>query len=194
MFTMGQIDTSQSNSSLCTCSLFIFMNARKGTRGTECLNFDSLDRRLSHKNNRTVLQIATVKSLNLRADCHRPDLSACILCHLSAELGNPQCTWEGFAKELFPLWQTAAFWPRSLASEWIPVPILNRQFLWLLRHEFLTRDFLSVWYAADWLDLNCTPMVSVDTQPRDTIPLNKKGGGVTTYGTYHIKLPLIRDF
>jgi hypothetical protein len=27
-------------------------------------------------------RIATVKSLNLKADCYRPDLAACILCHL----------------------------------------------------------------------------------------------------------------
>jgi hypothetical protein len=35
----------------------------------------------------TVLRIATDRS----ADWHRPDLAACILCQLRAELGNPQC-------------------------------------------------------------------------------------------------------
>jgi hypothetical protein len=40
----------------------------------------------------TVLRIATDSSLNLRADCHRPELAACIACYLSEELGNPQCT------------------------------------------------------------------------------------------------------
>jgi hypothetical protein len=45
----------------------------------------------SATNKMTVVLIATVKSLDLRADCYRPDLSACILCYLSAGLGNPQC-------------------------------------------------------------------------------------------------------
>jgi hypothetical protein len=57
----------------------------------------------------TVARIATVKSPNLRADCHRPDLTACIPGNLSAELGNPQSTLERFAKKLFLLWQSAAF-------------------------------------------------------------------------------------
>jgi hypothetical protein len=38
----------------------------------------------------TVARIATVKILNLRVECHRPDLTACIPDNLSAELGNRQ--------------------------------------------------------------------------------------------------------
>jgi hypothetical protein len=34
----------------------------------------------------TVLRIATDSSQNLRADCHRPGLGACVACYLSAEL------------------------------------------------------------------------------------------------------------
>jgi hypothetical protein len=40
----------------------------------------------------TVAGNATVKSLNLRVDCHRPDLTACIPGNMSAELGNLQST------------------------------------------------------------------------------------------------------
>jgi hypothetical protein len=57
----------------------------------------------------TVQQIATYRSLNLRADCHRPDLAVCILCYLRAELGIPLCIWEQFTKGFFLLWQTAIF-------------------------------------------------------------------------------------
>jgi hypothetical protein len=51
----------------------------------------------------------TVKSLNLRADFHRPDLASCIPGNLRAELGNPQSTLERFAQKLFLLWQSGAF-------------------------------------------------------------------------------------
>jgi hypothetical protein len=66
---------------------------------SDCGNLRHLDRGLP----RTVAQIATVKSLNLRAGCHRPDLIACIPGNLRAELGNPQSTCERFAKKLFLL-------------------------------------------------------------------------------------------
>jgi hypothetical protein len=54
-------------------------------------------------------RIFTVKSINFRADCHRPELAASNPCYMRAELGNPQYTWERFAKGLFLLWQTAVF-------------------------------------------------------------------------------------
>jgi hypothetical protein len=54
-------------------------------------------------------RIATVKSLNSRPDCHRPELAAANPCYLSVELGNPQYTGERFAKRLFRMWQTAVF-------------------------------------------------------------------------------------
>jgi hypothetical protein len=61
---------------------------------------------------------------------------------------------------------------RYVASDWTPVPaILHRQVPCLLRHEFLTRDFPGTRYSADCLGLKYTPMVSVSTQSRDTIPL-----------------------
>jgi hypothetical protein len=44
------------------------------------------------KNRITVARIATDRSMNLRADCHRPDLTACIAGNLNTELGNPQST------------------------------------------------------------------------------------------------------
>jgi hypothetical protein len=41
--------------------------------------------------------------------------------------------------------QSAAFRTRNLANDRIPAPaIFHRQFPCLLRHKFLTRDFLSV--------------------------------------------------
>jgi hypothetical protein len=48
-------------------------------------------------------QIATVNSLNLRANCHRPVLAAANPCYLRAELVNPQYTGERFAEGLFLL-------------------------------------------------------------------------------------------
>jgi hypothetical protein len=55
----------------------------------------------------TAPRIATFKSLTLRADCLRPELASSNTCYLTAALGNPQYTWELFAKGLFLLWQTA---------------------------------------------------------------------------------------
>jgi hypothetical protein len=37
-------------------------------------------------------RIATVKNINLKGDCHRPELAAANLCDLRTELGNPQYT------------------------------------------------------------------------------------------------------
>jgi hypothetical protein len=54
------------------------------------LSLAKLRAQMCATNKITVARIATVKSLNLRADCHRPDLTACIPVNLSAELGNPQ--------------------------------------------------------------------------------------------------------
>jgi hypothetical protein len=43
-------------------------------------------------NRKTVARIATDRFMNLRADCHRLDLTAYIPGNLSAEHGNPQST------------------------------------------------------------------------------------------------------
>jgi hypothetical protein len=48
-----------------------------------------------------ILLIAKVRSLNLRADCHRPELSAWFVLGLRAGVGNPQTIGKLFAKELF---------------------------------------------------------------------------------------------
>jgi hypothetical protein len=64
------------------------------SRSNECLGLwlSEAFRQWIAKNKITVALNATVKSLNLRADCHMPDLTACIPGNLSADLGNPQST------------------------------------------------------------------------------------------------------
>jgi hypothetical protein len=49
--------------------------------------------------------------------------------------------------------QSAAhIWARNLARDWISAPaILHRQCPCLLRHKFLTRDFLDVRQIRSWL-------------------------------------------
>jgi hypothetical protein len=44
--------------------------------------------------------IAKVRSLNLRADCNRPELSAWLSLGLRVGFGNPKCLEKLFAKEL----------------------------------------------------------------------------------------------
>jgi hypothetical protein len=53
-----------------------------------------------------VLLIAKVKSLSLRADCHRSELSAWFVLGLRSGVGNPQCIGKLFAKDLLLLWQS----------------------------------------------------------------------------------------
>jgi hypothetical protein len=52
-----------------------------------------------------MLLIAKVRSLNLRADCHRPEFSTWFVLGLIAGVCNPQCVGMLFAKELLLLWQ-----------------------------------------------------------------------------------------
>jgi hypothetical protein len=58
-------------------------------------------------NEMVVLLIAKVRSLNLRADYHRPELSAWFVLGLRAGVGNPQCIGKLFAKELLLFWHSA---------------------------------------------------------------------------------------
>jgi hypothetical protein len=48
-----------------------------------------------------------IRSLNLRTDCHRPELSAWFVLGLRAGVGNPQSFGKRFAEELLLLWQSA---------------------------------------------------------------------------------------
>jgi hypothetical protein len=57
--------------------------------------------------NMAILLIAKVRSLNLRADCHRPELSTWFILGLRAGVGNPQSIGKLFDKELLLLWQSA---------------------------------------------------------------------------------------
>jgi hypothetical protein len=57
--------------------------------------------------------IALVRGPNLRAECQRPETPAGFVLGLSAGVGNPQSIRELIAKQLFLLWQTAAFKPHS---------------------------------------------------------------------------------
>jgi hypothetical protein len=90
------------------------------------------------KNKITVARIATDRSMNFGADCHRLDLTA--------------ATWAQNLALRSPL---ESGLPRSYsccgnpwhltANDRIPAPaILHRQFPCLLCHKFLTRNFLSV--------------------------------------------------
>jgi hypothetical protein len=56
-----------------------------------------------------ILLIAKVRSLNLRADCHRPELSTLFVLCLKSGVDNPQCIGMLFAEELLLLWPTADF-------------------------------------------------------------------------------------
>jgi hypothetical protein len=47
------------------------------------------------------------RSLNLRADCHRPELSAWFVLGLRAGVGNPQRIRRLIAKEIILWWQSA---------------------------------------------------------------------------------------
>jgi hypothetical protein len=52
---------------------------------------------------KAILLIAKVSSLNLRAGCHRPALSAWFVLGLRVEVGNPHCIGKLFAKDLLLL-------------------------------------------------------------------------------------------
>jgi hypothetical protein len=91
-------------------------------------------------------------------------------------VGIPQYVWARKAKGLRRsrgLWHSAEIGAQNAKNDWIPVPaILHRQFLSLLRHKCLPRDFPDKdLYAANCLGLNYTRMASVNTPSRDTIPL-----------------------
>jgi hypothetical protein len=84
----------------------------------------------------TVLWIVTDCSLNLRADCHRPDLAACIVCHLSTELGNPQCTLpRGYSCCGKLQYLTAEL------SKWVNSSTHHFASRCLMSHSFIIRDF-----------------------------------------------------
>jgi hypothetical protein len=53
-----------------------------------------------------VLRIAKVRSIHLRADCHRSNPSVGFILGLRAGVGNPQYDGELIAKQLFLLWQS----------------------------------------------------------------------------------------
>jgi hypothetical protein len=116
------------------------------------------------KNRIIVARIATDRSKNLKADCRRLDFTAAtwarnmaICSPLESSLprsysccGNPR--------------------PRNLANDRITAPaILHRQFPCLLRHKFLTFDFLGVRQTRGGLFR--PKLLTVDRPYRDTIPL-----------------------
>jgi hypothetical protein len=54
-----------------------------------------------------ILRIAKVRSIHLRADCHRSNPFAGFILGLRAGVGKPQYDGELIAKQLFLLWQSA---------------------------------------------------------------------------------------
>jgi hypothetical protein len=94
----------------------------------------------------TVLLIATDRNINLRADRHRPDLTA------SIPAWQPKRrAWElavhlrAVGQGVIPVVAIRGIWMRSLANDRTPVPaILYRQLPCLLRHKCMTRDLLGV--------------------------------------------------
>jgi hypothetical protein len=93
------------------------------------------------KNRITVARIATDISMNLRADCHRLDLTAATWARNLA-IRSPL---ESGLPRSIPIVAIRGIWPRNLANDRIPAPaILHRQFPCLLRHKFLMCDFLGV--------------------------------------------------
>jgi hypothetical protein len=85
-----------------------------------------------------LLRIAKASSLNLRAECQRPESLAGFVLGLRAGVGNPQYNWELIAKQLFLFWQTAALVHGSKQySEIYPPPfyierppVWNVVFIW----------------------------------------------------------------
>jgi hypothetical protein len=53
-----------------------------------------------------ILLIGKVRSLNLRADCHMPELSTWFVLGLRVGVGNPQTIGKLFAKKLLFLWKS----------------------------------------------------------------------------------------
>jgi hypothetical protein len=93
------------------------------------------------KNRKTVMQIATERSMNLRTDCHRLDLSAATWARNLAirsplESGLPRSY--SCCGNLRHLTAEHSKWPNSSTA------ILHQQFPCLLCHKFLMRDFLGV--------------------------------------------------
>jgi hypothetical protein len=85
--------------------------------------------------------IPDMRSLNLRADCHRPELAASNPCYMRAGLGNPQCTWEPFANVV----AYRDIGARSLASKWNSAPsVLHRESPNERRRIIVMCDFTSV--------------------------------------------------
>jgi hypothetical protein len=65
------------------------------------LKFLALGWRTAACTSMAVLLIAQVRSLILRADCHRPELSTLFVLGLRAGVGNPQCNGKLFAKVFY---------------------------------------------------------------------------------------------
>jgi hypothetical protein len=130
-----------------------------------------------------------------QADCHKEicHTADCYSQWFEFESGMPQA-WTARRVRIRPesrTWQSAVhlradyqavilvaanrgIWGHYLAKHWIPAPaILHRETTCFTHHRFLTRDFTSVnWDRAHFLGSNYTPIGSVDTLSRDTIPLN----------------------
>jgi hypothetical protein len=92
------------------------------------------------KNRKTVARNATDRNMNLRADCHRLDLTAATWArNLAIRSPLEVC------QEVIPVVAIRGIWPQNLANDRIPaLAILHRQFPCLLRHKFLKRNFLGV--------------------------------------------------
>jgi hypothetical protein len=115
----------------------------------------------------TALRIATDRCINLRADCHRPDLTACRY-SWQPEHGAWQSAvhLRAVCWGVILLWQSAAFDCGAKKNERIPVPAI------LHRHFWRTTFEMEYSYTADFLGLNYTQMVSVDRPSRRTIPFS----------------------
>jgi hypothetical protein len=98
----------------------------------------------------------------LAADCHRSEPSARDPWFIGRGIGIPQCVGELFAKAVKSLWQIAEFSNRGKSSSrylTLRVP--------LLEVSYICKELL---YVVDFLGLNYTPMVSVETLSCDTVP------------------------
>jgi hypothetical protein len=85
--------------------------------------------------------IATDRSMNLRGDCHRLDLTAATWAQNLA-IRSPL---ESGCHEDSLVVAICGIWPQNLANDQTPAPaILHWQFPCLLCHKFLTHDFLGV--------------------------------------------------
>jgi hypothetical protein len=125
-----------------------------------------------------VLLIATVRRLNLGADCQRPELPALFMLGLIAKSGGlqPAVHLTTVCQGLIIVVANHKIGDRDLAVECNPLHvILHLQTLRLNRYKL----FMCAKQCSGLLGLNYRTMVSVDTLSCDTVLLEGRSAGIS---------------